>query len=819
MPRTCPGYLRSVADLGASLVALDDGSSDATAELLRADPRVLAVLPATDPDGDRRWDDAANRQALLDHAAGTEFDWLLFLDVDERIDADDAAALRGFLATDAVPGLAYGLQLHRTWGDRADPEPRYVYRLFSRRPEMTLPAERLHANPVPVEIARRAWVRTSIRVRHLESAERLRRRRAKYEHADPEGAHRTDTETMLEPAPERLVAWPPRSGKVAIVGGTKAPPAAGEADGSRPLLVCLLAVRNGAAELADYLESAERFADAVIALDDGSSDATAELLAASSLVAEVIRNPARDSYAGWDDAANRQALVDACAELGPRWAVFLDADERIDPDDAAALREFAAGEAVPGEAYGFRVHRMIGSLDRYDRAELWVYRMFAPEPGMRIPAAERLHFVPVPEEIPRTRWRQTTVRIQHLAGLDEQRRRSRLLKYEQADPDRRWQADYERLLEARPARPWVARPPGLPVLLAPGRGASRVSGDDLDFGAPLLSAIVISHDDETRIERTVRSVVEQECEQPFEVIVAVSGTDRTAAVVAERFPQVTLIDLGERALPGRARNAGVAAARGDYISFPGSHVELPPGSLAARIGAHEAGWPMVTGSIVNGNLTRSGWAAYFLDHSSSLPGRPSGELAAAPAHCSYVRQFVLEAGGFPEDIRAGEDTVVNQALWRRGHRAYREREIRLIHRSPCTNPIRLVRHHFVRGRALARILRPAPGAPRSRRFLRGYARRRLDATDRRLADWGGELAPRYRSVRRLVKLGIAAAHAGALYEWTFGRSSPAGSTRSEQPGDRDQPEAEVPQTVDDGGQGLDGRGAVGPVVKQHDRAG
>ena len=242
---------------------------------------------------------------------------------------------------------------------------------------------------------------------------------------------------------------------------------------------------------------------------------------------------------------------------------------------------------------------------------------------MRIPAGERLHFVPVPEEIPRTRWRQTTVRIQHLAGLDEQRRRSRLLKYEQADPDRLWQADYERLLEERPARPWVARPRGLPVLLAPGRGASRVSGDDLDFGAPLLSAIVISHNDENRIERTVRSVVEQECEQPFEVIVAVSGTDRTAAVVAETFPQVTLIDLGERAFPGRARNAGVAAARGDYISFPGSHVELPPGSLAARIAAHEAGWPMVTGSIVNGNETRSGWAAYFLDHSSSLPGRPS----------------------------------------------------------------------------------------------------------------------------------------------------------------------------------------------------
>ena len=52
----------------------------------------------------------------------------------------------------------------------------------------------------------------------------------------------------------------------------------------------------------------------------------------------------------------------------------------------------------------------------------------------------------------------------------------------------------------------------------------------------MLSAIVIAHNDETRIERTVRSVVEQECEQPFEVIVVVSGTDATAATVGETFP-------------------------------------------------------------------------------------------------------------------------------------------------------------------------------------------------------------------------------------------------------------------------------------------
>ena len=812
-----PGYLSSTEALSADVLALDDGSADGSAQVLRSHPRVIEVLRPEA--GTPTWDDAANRQALLGRAAATDYDWLLFLDSDERVDPDDAAALRQFLATDAIPGLAYGLQLHRAWGERVDPNPRYVYRLFARAAEMTLPAERLHLNPVPLEVSRRAWVRTSIRVRHLESAERLDRRRAKYDRADPDGAHRAHTETMLAPPPEHLVEWPPRPAGLAVVGGAKAPPAGGReaADASRPLLLCLLAVRNGAADLEGYLESAERFADAVVALDDGSTDATAELLAEAPLVRKLIRNPRRDSYAGWDDAANRQALLDAASALEPLWVVFVDADERIDPDDAAALRGFAARDAIPGDAYGFRVHRMIGTLDRYDRADLWAYRMFAHEPGMRLPA-ETLHLVPVPDSIPRARWRSTTVRIQHLAGLDEARRRERLRKYEEADPGRVWQRDYERILETEPVRPWVPRPPGLPVLLA-GRHRARMSGDDLDLEAPRLSAIVISHNDEARIERAVRSVVEQRCDEPFEVIVVVSGTDRTAAVVAATFPEVTLIDLGKRALPGRARNAGVRAARGDYVSFPGSHVELPPGSLAARIAAHEAGWPMVTGSILNGTETRSGWASYFLDHSSSLPGRPSGELAAAPAHCSYVRQFVVEAGGFPDDVRAGEDTVLNQALWSRGHRAYRAREITLVHRSPCTNPLRLVRHHFIRGRALARIVRERDDGrpPRGRpRFLRSYSRRRLAATDRRVADWGGDLRPRYEAARRLVQLGIAAAHAGAAFEWRFGRS--ARGRGRQQLADRDRSQAEVAQPLDDRGQGLEGGPAVGAIVKEDDRS-
>lgn len=63
------------------------------------------------------------------------------------------------------------------------------------------------------------------------------------------------------------------------------------------------------------------------------------------------------------------------------------------------------------------------------------------------------------------------------------------------------------------------------------------------------------------------------------------------------------------ALPGEARNAGLALARGRCVTFPGSHIELPQGSLAARVDAHLAGWGMVTNTTRAGTRTASGWAS------------------------------------------------------------------------------------------------------------------------------------------------------------------------------------------------------------------
>ena len=484
--------------------------------------------------------------------------------------------------TDALPGCAFGLQLHRMWGERAVSEVSWVYRVFHHSPEYRLPERRLHFNPVPVQIPRGAWVRTTIRVRHLDSPERLEERRHKYRRADPDDDFASALRLLETPAPSDSSSGPPRPADLPVLAATGSPNAARDArggaeDDGRPELVALLPARDAADHVTDYLDGLRGVVDAVVALDDGSGDGTAEALEGDPLVHRVLRNPRREGYAGWDDAANRQQLLDAAAELRPRWILWLDADERLDPDDAAALRAFVEREAEAGSAYGLRVFRMVGERS-YDAAGLWAYRLFAWEPGQRLPQ-RRLHLVPIPESIPRTRG--AGRRSGSCTSPGSARRAGPAESRSTARPTRRTssRSSYEHLGRPGPlVRDWEPRPAGLPALVDPLETGSRLDLHDLDLDAPVLSAIVISRNDERTIERSVRSVLDQECHVPFEVIVVVSGDDGTAEVVRERCPAARLIVLDGPALPGRARNAGLHAARGDYVSFPGSHVELVPGS-------------------------------------------------------------------------------------------------------------------------------------------------------------------------------------------------------------------------------------------------
>lgn len=254
---------------------------------------------------------------------------------------------------------------------------------------------------------------------------------------------------------------------------------AGEPVASPAQLVSLLPVRNGEEDLPRHLSSIAAFADGVIALDDGSTDGTRQILESDPIVKVVLTNPRRDSSRGWDDAANRNRLLETAAQLDPQWVLFLDADEVICPDDGEELRRFLDVDAIPGLAYGLLHHRMWGDAD-YDPVTHWIYRLFAWRPGMRV-SSRRLHFNPVPDTIPRGRWVRTTIRVQHFGASSGGRLSGRQRKYREADPDDEYGSGRS-TLDRPPDRvvPWSPRPPDLAVLwtgAGPDRPLSASSAD------------------------------------------------------------------------------------------------------------------------------------------------------------------------------------------------------------------------------------------------------------------------------------------------------------------------------------------------------
>lgn len=99
---------------------------------------------------------------------------------------------------------------------------------------------------------------------------------------------------------------------------------------------------------------------------------------------------------------------------------------------------------------------------------------------------------------------------------------------------------------------------------------------------PVVSVVVIVFNDAARIQAAIRSALAQETDLEV-IVVDDASTDATAQVIAELAagePRVRPIHLetnsGGCSLP---RNTGLAAARGEWVTFLDSDDELEPGAL------------------------------------------------------------------------------------------------------------------------------------------------------------------------------------------------------------------------------------------------
>jgi glycosyltransferase involved in cell wall biosynthesis len=193
----------------------------------------------------------------------------------------------------------------------------------------------------------------------------------------------------------------------------------------------------------------------------------------------------------------------------------------------------------------------------------------------------------------------------------------------------------------------------------------------------MLSVVIATRNRAALLDAALASLRAQRDPPPFELIVADNGsTDATPEVATRHGAAYTYVGEPNR---GKARNAGIALARGETVLFCDDDVVVPPHFLAAHAKAHDAEiFPLaVSGPIVN---------------VPSADDRPEPTAAnfsrAFFVTCNVsVRTSALRAvGGFDEsfDLYGWEDTELGARLRAHGVRRVFAWDAYLWHIKPPT---------------------------------------------------------------------------------------------------------------------------------------
>ncbi len=197
----------------------------------------------------------------------------------------------------------------------------------------------------------------------------------------------------------------------------------------------------------------------------------------------------------------------------------------------------------------------------------------------------------------------------------------------------------------------------------------------------MISVVLPVKDGLPWLDVQLDALVAQQCEGPWEIVVADNGSSdgsmAAAQAWADRDDRLRVVDASKRRGPSAARNAGVRAAHGDLLAFCDADDVVQPGWLQACVDA------LAQADVVAGRYDMA-----------SLNGRRPGQ--AAPAGTSQlgflpaglaanlaVRRRAFEAvGGFAEDLLVGEDIDLSWRLQLEGFRFAIARDALVAKREP-----------------------------------------------------------------------------------------------------------------------------------------
>lgn len=207
-------------------------------------------------------------------------------------------------------------------------------------------------------------------------------------------------------------------------------------------LIATLMVRDEARYLPGLLANLAPQVDGIVALDYGSTDATAALLAASPLVVALLRDPPERER--WDEPGGHRRLVAAAVAQGADWILSIDADERVERDfRERAERVIRRGRWFGFTAYALTLRELWDAPDRYRTDGVWgrkrVARLFRARADHRHDDRP-LHAAKAPlQGKVLGRYPPADLVIYHLRMIRPEDRIARRDRYLALDPQARWQ--------------------------------------------------------------------------------------------------------------------------------------------------------------------------------------------------------------------------------------------------------------------------------------------------------------------------------------------------------------------------------------------
>jgi len=453
--RYLPGYLENLQGNVKGVIALDDGSSDGTREYLQKSKLVCTLLSnsAIVP---HQWNEVDNRKRLIDAALRLGATWVIAVDVDERLPGNFSIRLRSTLKRARIEGIdAFAVWLRELW----DQPERYrvdgvwgskrVARLFNVQQGKQCDDRKLHgqwASPNSKQSGK--YIQADLEIFHLNMIrhqDRLRRR-LKYEMLDPD--RRWQAVGYEHLTDERGCVCRSINHKSMYQPAANGP----EMNPQPPRILALLAFHNETRFLVEYLRNVAPQVDGIVALDDGSTDGSAEIIRHHPKVLELLSNPISSPHE-WNETTNQRRLLEAVSHHDPGWILVVDADERVEKyfrDRANAIIWLAESRGV--SALSLALRELWGSRDTYRSDGVWGEKrkanLFKYRRDHEFDERQMHNYwAPLNSRV-NGQYCHADLEMYHLRMIEPQDREARRRRYERLDPTLTWQPNgYDYLVD------------------------------------------------------------------------------------------------------------------------------------------------------------------------------------------------------------------------------------------------------------------------------------------------------------------------------------------------------------------------------------